>query len=85
MNLLRQWCHVMASNNVQAMVTMTDFSNEAFNYLLALFANVYDEYLPFVNEYGYIVKKIEQMERLKQFIQRTCLACCWHGVTSVVQ
>jgi hypothetical protein len=34
------------------MITLTGFTNDDFNYLLAKFAPVYDEYSPFVDEDG---------------------------------
>lgn len=38
---------------------MMGFFNETFNYLVAKFAHVYDEYSPFVDELGFIVLKIK--------------------------
>jgi hypothetical protein len=45
------------------MITLIGFSNEAFNYLLANFAPVYDEYSPFVDEDGFIFKKLGKIGR----------------------
>jgi hypothetical protein len=80
----------MASNNDQAMVTMTGFSNEAFQYLLALFTPVNDEYSPFVDEDGYIVEKIERVGRPRTIQPENCLGLLvvWshtHGSMMVLQ
>ena len=45
-----------SSNNDQAMTTLTGFTTEAFLYILTMFAPVFDEYSPFVDEDGFIVK-----------------------------
>ncbi len=55
------WHQVLTSSNDQAMITLTGFTSEAFHYLLVQFAPVYDLYSPFVDEDGYIVKKIKNM------------------------
>jgi len=55
------------------MITLTGFTNEAFNYLLAKFAPVYDEYSPFVDEDGFIVKKIDKMGRPCTILPEDCL------------
>ena len=63
----------MASNNDQAMITMTGFSNEAFKYLLPVFAHVNDEYSHFVDEDGYIVETIESVGRPRTLQPENCL------------
>jgi hypothetical protein len=51
------WRRVFASRDDQAMITLTGFGMESFNYLVNLFAPVYDHYSPYVNKDGYIVRK----------------------------
>ena len=51
----------------QAMITLTGFTGEAFNYLLGKFAPIFDKYFPFVNEDGFIVKRLVTEEGLAPF------------------
>ena len=55
------------------MITLTGFNSEAFHYLLVQFAPVYDLYSPFVDEDGYIVKKIKNMGRPHTIRPEDCL------------
>ena len=50
------WHHVYDSRDDQAMITLTGIDVNSFNYLLGLFAPVFDKYSPFVDDEGYIVK-----------------------------
>jgi hypothetical protein len=52
------WQQVLSFSNDQAMITLTGFTGEAFNSLLVKFAPIFDKYSPFVDEDGFIVKKI---------------------------
>jgi len=49
------------------MIALTGFTNEAFDYLLAKFAPVYDEYSPFVDEDGFVVKKKKDGKTLHHY------------------
>jgi hypothetical protein len=44
------------------MITLTGSDVNLFHYLLGLFAPVFDKYSPFVDDEGYIVKKLRTME-----------------------
>jgi hypothetical protein len=67
------WRQVLTSSNDQAMITLTGFTSDAFNYLLEKFAPVYDMYSPFVDEDGYIVKKMTNMGRPRTIRPEDCL------------
>jgi len=72
------------------MITLTGFTNEAFTYLLAQFAPVYDEYYPFVDEDGFIVKKLEKMGSPCSILPEDCLGfmlawSCIRGSMMVLQ
>jgi hypothetical protein len=67
------WRHVLGSNDDQAMITLTGFTHDAFNYLLAMFAPIYDAYTPFADVDGFIIKKIEGMGRPRQIRAEDCL------------
>lgn len=47
-----------ASGDDQAMITLTGFNFCSFYHLLTLFAPLYDEYTPFINKDGFIVRKV---------------------------
>jgi len=67
------WRHVLTSSNDQAMITLTGFTYEAFNYLLCKFAPFFDKYSPFVDEDGFIVKKIGSRGRPRTIRPEDCL------------
>jgi len=52
------WRRVYQYGDDQAMITLTGFDLNSFNFLLALFAPLYDKYTPFVDANGFIVRKI---------------------------
>ena len=55
------------------MISLTGFTNDAFDYFLAKFAPVYDEYSPLVGEDRLIVKKLENMGRPCSIHPEDCL------------
>ena len=67
------WRHVNSSNNDQAMITLTGLITEAFLYILTMFAPVFDEYSPFVDEDGCSVKKLEKIGRRRTILPKDCL------------
>ena len=83
-------CRVLGSGDDQAMITLTGFTHDAFNYLLAMFGPVYDSYTPFADVEGFIIKKIEGMGRPRQIRAEDCLGLFlgWsrtHGSMMVLQ
>jgi len=61
------------------MITLTGFTHDAFNYLLTMFAPVYDAYTPFADVGGFNIKKIEGMGRPHQICAEDglCLFLGW--------
>jgi hypothetical protein len=51
------WRKVYISKDDQAMITLTGFDYNSFQYILVLFSPTYDKYSPWIDESGYIVKK----------------------------
>ena len=52
------WRRVYASGDDQAMITLTGFDFRSFHHLLSLFAQLYNQYTPFVNADGFIIQKV---------------------------
>ena len=52
------WRRVYTTGDDQAMITLTGFDLTSFHCLWNLFAPLYDNYSPFVDEDGYIIKKV---------------------------
>ena len=57
------WRKVFHSGNDQAMITLTGFTCEAFEYLIEKFSPVYYEFTPFVDLNGFIIRKISKAGR----------------------
>ena len=84
------WHRVYSSQDDQAMITLTGFDVHSFNYLCTLFGPVYDMYSPFLNEDGYIVKKMSRAGRPRQMRSEDWLGLvlAWtrtHGSLMVLQ
>ena len=52
------WQHVYSSRDDQAMIMLARFDIHSSQHLLGLFANIFDENSPFVDDEGYIVKMV---------------------------
>lgn len=53
------WRQVYESRDDQAMITLTGFDMASFKYVCSLFAPFYDNYTPFTDANGHIVKKMK--------------------------
>ncbi len=52
------WRRVYQYGDDQTLITLTGFDLNTFNLLLAQFAPVYEQYTPFVDADGFIVRKV---------------------------
>lgn len=75
------WRHDLCTGDDQAMITLTGFSQQVFHYLVNSFTPLFDAYSSFVDEDGYIVKKMSCMGHPPQFVLRIVYAYCWFGAT----
>jgi len=62
------------------MITLTGFTTEAFLYILMMFAPVFDEYSPFVDKDGFIVKKFEKMGRPHTILPLCIIRVCRESI-----
>ena len=67
------WRKVFHSGNDQAMITLTGFTCEAFEYLIEKFSPVYYEFTPFVDMNGFIIRKISKAGRPRLMKAHDCL------------
>ena len=68
------WC-VYASRNDQAMITLTGFDVNSFNYLLGLCANVFDHNSPFADDGGTLSKRYRTVEGQESYLLQIGWAC----------
>ena len=61
------WCRLLSSNNDQAMITLTGITNEAFNYLLAMFALCMMSTLHLWTKTGLLSRRLKRWEDLAPF------------------
>jgi hypothetical protein len=67
------WRRVFNSGDPQAMITLTGFDMDSFMYICALFRPLYNDYSPFIDEDGYIVKKKTKRGRPRLMMAEDCL------------
>ena len=67
------WRKIFHSGNNQAMITLTGFTCEAFEYVLEKFSPVYHEFTPFVDLRGFIIRKISKAGRPRLMKAHDCL------------
>ena len=73
------WRRVYSSADDQAMITLTGFDMASFHYVCQLFAPLYDDCSPFIDEDGFIVKKKSKCGRPRFMRAEDCLgmALAW--------
>ncbi len=52
------WRRVFLSGDDQAMITLTGFDLPSFHYLANLFAPIYEQYTPYMDADGFIIRKV---------------------------
>jgi hypothetical protein len=67
------WRRLFSSSSDSGMITLTRFDTESFKWLLGLFAPFFDEYSPFIDDDGYIVRKQTNRGRPRTIRAEDCL------------
>jgi hypothetical protein len=70
------WQQVYESANDQALITLTGFDFDTFNWLESMFTPVHDNYSPFISPDGSIVKINKEKGRKRLIQGKDCLALC---------